>query len=301
MMNSQIDTVVLSGGSFKGYSYIGVFKRLEELGICSQIKKIAACSVGTIFALLFQLGYNYEKMIELAISIDTRTIYNFDIRCFLTDFGFCDFSKIKDILSKILIENDLSSECTFQQLYDRTKIHFIVNATCLNTQSTEYFHHLVNPDMQVLTAIQMSTAVPFIFVRVKHNDKFYIDGGILDNLPMTFFEKKNSTLAICLVETPRRIDTPIENISQYLNLLINCVFNRYNMIREKLYYPNSYIIKISANVNLFNSQLGKEDILQLVTTGYNQTRYYLVLWSEKQGLKSKNKITIKLKFKKAIC
>lgn len=298
---SHIDTLVLSGGSLKGYAYIGVFKKLEELRLTSQITTVATCSIGSIFGLMFILGYSHHEMENLANRIDSKTLYKCDIRSIILDYGFCDFSRMRKLLSELLMTKGLRSNVSFKDLYQYSNKTFIVNATCINNQSTEYFYHNTHPEMEVLLAIQMTTAVPFMFTRVKYDGKYYVDGGILDNLPLPFFKDKVRVLSICLIETLSHnyIDSDID-FCQYLNLLINCVFNSYNLLREKVYYPDNLIVKISSSVNLLTLSLTGEEISQLIVTGYNQTGYYLCLWSKKHntnGINKKVKICLKIKSK----
>ena len=48
------------------------------------------------------------------------------------------------------------------KLHEYNDIEFIINSTCLTSKKTEYFSVLNYPNMPIIDAIQMSTAIPFI-------------------------------------------------------------------------------------------------------------------------------------------
>jgi len=293
----MFDTLVLSGGSYKGYSYIGVFRRLEQTGIRSRLKNVSACSVGSIFGLLLVLGMSSDAMLNAISRYDVNKAYNFDIKSFMSGFGFCDFSKINSILVKVLNERGIDSQLTFQQLYRLSGINFVINATCLETKSVVYFNWESAPDMQVLKAVQMSCAIPLLFVRVNYEDKTYLDGGLLDNLPILPFKDKakEDVLSIYLTENVTKSD--LHSLSGYLFSVINMVTTNYNSLCQKLYYPDSYLVKICVPVNLMTLQLSNEQIGELIESGYQQSNYYFALWRAKYGFKCPNEIKPKFKLK----
>lgn len=293
----HIDTLVLSGGSFKGYSYIGVFRKLEEYGISSQIKTVSACSVGSIFGLLFVLKYQYQEMLTVIGTIDPSVIYQFNIKSFADNYGFSDFNTIKQAIVKFLVDKGLTEQCTFLQLYNLTNINLIINATCITTQTTSYFHYITHPDMSVVTAIQMSTALPLIFPRVKYKNKYYVDGGLLDNLPIFPFKDKNHILAISLTESKTKSNDQDISLVEYINTILNTIFKQYQQLKEQLHYPNCCIIRIQTKANVFTCNLSQTEINCLINDGYIQTGYYLLYWSQKYKLTIQPKIKLNITFK----
>lgn len=280
-------TLVLSGGSYKGYSYIGVLRKLEELKINKDIKNISCCSVGSIFGLFFSLHLSSQEMLQLLDEYDINRAYHFDVNAFLSGYGFCDFTKIRLIMSDILEKRGLNPKITFLELYQHTKINYVVNATCLETRKCHYFNHANSPDLEVLLAIQMSCAIPLLFVRVCYQGKTFVDGGILDNLPVTCFNHipKDHILSVYLTET---VTTPeITSLSQFIVSLISMITANYNHLREKLYYPDHYLVKISVPINFMKLELDRATIHSLVESGYQQTSYYFALWRIKYGFKNK--------------
>lgn len=297
----MFNTLILSGGSYKGYSYIGVFRRLEQTGIRANIRNVSACSVGSIFGLLFVLGLSSETMLKTLSKHDVNRAYHFDINAFMSGYGFCDFSKIYNILVQILAEHGIEKTITFKELHQRFDLHYVVNATCLETREVSYFDWQTAPDMSVLKAIQMSCSIPLLFVKVVHEDKTYLDGGLLDNLPILPFREKarDEVLSIYLTEKVTRSD--LDSLSGYLISVVNMVTTNYNVLRERLYYPDSFLVKICVSVNFMTLQITNEQISELIESGYQQTNYYFALWRAKYGFKCpkeyKPKFKLRLKLK----
>ena len=286
----MFDTLVLSGGSYKGYSYIGFLRKLEETGIRANIKNISACSVGSIFGLLMVLGLSSSEMIDIMKKYDIRRAYQFDIKSLISHYGLCDFVKIRNIISGMMSEKGVNSSVTFKNLYDITKINLVINATCVETNSTVYFNWENSPDMEVLGAIQMSCAIPFLFVKNEYRGLTYVDGGILDNLPYTPFQHKdkNQVLSVYLKETPTTTD--LGTLDGYLLTIVNLISANYSKLKERYLFPDSYVVKISVPVNMLTLHISDKFAMELIENGYQQTTYYFSLWRAKYGFKYPNEM-----------
>ena len=57
--------IALAGGGLKGIAHIGALQALKELGV--KIDYLSGTSSGSIFALMYALGYNKEEMKEKAL------------------------------------------------------------------------------------------------------------------------------------------------------------------------------------------------------------------------------------------
>ena len=68
-----------------------------------------------------------------------------------------------------------------------------MHARCIWLCSFEYIDvsHITYPDMPLIDAIYMSSAIPFIFKPVKYDDSYFIDGGVIKNFPFDEFRENN--------------------------------------------------------------------------------------------------------------
>ena len=73
----MIKNLVFSGGGVKGYSFIGCLKALEELNITQDIKAISSTSIGSLFSILFIIGYKSKELEQIFSNIDFNNLQNF--------------------------------------------------------------------------------------------------------------------------------------------------------------------------------------------------------------------------------
>ena len=87
--------IVLSGGSSRGYCYLGIFKYLSEKhpDFFDSIENVVGVSVGSIFGALLCLGYNSMDLIKIFYEIDEskfRNITTESILNILESYGIDD-------------------------------------------------------------------------------------------------------------------------------------------------------------------------------------------------------------------
>ena len=85
----------------------------------------------------------------------------------------------------------LSSNITMKEFYDFSGIEFNFITCDANTFTRISISHKTHPDLELITAICMTTAFPIVCTPVIIDNKCYIDGGIFSNYAVN----------ICLQET----------------------------------------------------------------------------------------------------
>ena len=80
----------------------------------------------------------------------------------------------------------------------------------------DFFDYIISPDCKIIDALIMSISIPLLFNPIKYNNQYYVDGGLIDNYPITYFEnERKETLGILVSSnTINRFD--INNIEDYL-------------------------------------------------------------------------------------
>ena len=73
---------------------------------------------------------------------------------------------------------------SLKEFYEYSKIELHVFSFEVNTFQIEDISYLTHPEVSLITAIQMSCAVPVLMSPVCVDDKCYIDGGITCNYPL---------------------------------------------------------------------------------------------------------------------
>jgi NTE family protein len=185
--------LVLSGGGARGFAHLGVIQALNEAGIFPDV--ISGTSAGAITGVLYADGYSPGEIMKLMNS-NSRLSY---IRPTVPKVGLLQISGIIRIL-----KDNLRAK-TFEEL----KIPLFVTATNLNHGRIEYFS-----SGELLQPVIASASIPVLFKPVIINKFHYVDGGVLDNLPIKPIEN-NCSFIIGSFVNPTGFQ---ENVSNLINI-----------------------------------------------------------------------------------
>jgi len=273
----KINTLVLSGGGVKGFAYIGVLKKLEELKKLKDLKHILGVSIGSVFGLLYLIGYTYEELYEEFLTKNIKDLTDYKISNFIKKYGFETGKIFITWLETLLLKKGISQRVTFNELYKKNGIKYSIVVTNLNYYRTEVFNYETKPKMKILKAIRMSINLPLIFTKQEYNNNIYVDGGVINNLPMNLVEEEfPNILGINLVykNTKDEIGHTIDSVDKYMYHVCNC------FLRFKSKIDNEYkdkIINIEIlNIETFNWNINDNDKRYLVECGYNYTDNYFI-------------------------
>lgn len=267
-MLNKYENLAFSGGSNKGYSFIGVMKYLEENKI--EVKQISGVSIGSFFATLVCMEFSYKDLIpfiNMSININDVSIDNL-----LDKYGFTEGNDIINIFKQI-ISIKYNPNITFADLYEKTKKTLYITSFCLNNQQIKYFNWETDPEMPIIMAIRLSISIPYIFTSNVYKNQHYIDGAVFEKISTSIF-KSGKTLAFFLVDNSENIDyTEIKNIEDFsLSFLLCC--------KKKLQQPNPKIENtdlieiVTENLNPIDFNISKETKLKLIKNGYVSIKKY---------------------------
>ena len=261
--------IVLSGGSSKGYSYVGVLQSLEKNNIIQNIENFLGTSVGSIFATLFSMGFTYIELIKYLN--DTFEIEDINIENLLENFGVCSGIEIVNFIEKI-IENKYKKDITFKELNFLRNNTLIICVTDLKKHKIEYLSHKNYPDMKVVDAIRFAITLPYIFCIKKYNKKIFMDGGLIQNISFYNFEPKE-TLSILLLDTEDIEETEIDTIESFTKNLLVCLKKNYiNKIEDTRF---NILNIICENVDVLDFSLSVEKRTYLLEIGYKSTNQFI--------------------------
>lgn len=155
--------LALGGGGVRGFAHLGAFKALCEKGIRPDI--FSGTSAGSIVAALLAAGKSPDEV--MAIMQDIKLTDAVQIK--LPVDGFASLDSLGEKL------DDLLQGKNFADLDYR----LIVCAANLSTGKVEYIS-----EGNVAKAVQASSSIPVLFSPVEINGQSYVDGGLLDNVPV---------------------------------------------------------------------------------------------------------------------
>lgn len=161
--------LVLSGGGARGFAHLGVIQALNESGIYPDV--ISGTSAGAIAGVLYADGYTPNEILKI-MNTNTRLYF---IRPTVPKEGLLRISGLIRILSEKLRAK------TFEEL----NIPLFVAGTDLNNGQAVYFS-----EGELLGPVIASASIPVLFKPFVINNISFVDGGVLDNLPIAPIEKK---------------------------------------------------------------------------------------------------------------
>lgn len=155
--------LTLSGGGMRGIAHIAVIKALEEYNLKPDI--ISGTSAGSIIGAFYSLGKTPDEMMEI---VKNTTFFS---------RSYLKLSKNGIFSSKFILKlfNDHFPEDDFKVL----KIPVYVAATEMTHGIVDFFS-----EGELFGPLLASSSVPFVLPPVKIGEKIYVDGGVLDNLPI---------------------------------------------------------------------------------------------------------------------
>ena len=263
----QLDTLVLAGGGYKGLSYVGVIRALDELGWLTRFRRLIGCSIGGVILFLLAIGYTHHELVDFVYHFDYADVNDFKIWRMPVEYGFDSGNRITQML-RLMMKRKLDRvDLTFRELMDITGFHLTVNAVCLNTHSVTYFNPDLTPEMSVPLAVRMSMSLPILFTPVAFQEQWYVDGGLLQNFPVTRGEPGH-TLGFYFTNDVGI--TSIDGLESYLLGLWACIYRNAN----RLNIPEEGYRVIPLNipgVSTIDVGLNRRSRRRLYLDGYHMT------------------------------
>jgi NTE family protein len=155
--------LALSGGGVRGMAHLGIIKALEEFGVT--FSSVSGTSAGAIAGAFYCSGYTPDEI----FSIISKTGFLKSVRPAWSWAGLLNLDGFREMLYKYLPENDFA----------RLNIPLTVAATEIRLGKIVYFN-----EGELIPAVIASSSIPALFNPVVLQDQVFVDGGIMDNLPV---------------------------------------------------------------------------------------------------------------------
>jgi NTE family protein len=259
--------LALGGGGSRGYSHIGVIRRLEQEGY--RIQAIAGTSAGGIIGSLYAAGYTPDEMEARFANLDQSKLFGRLGNEGPSILGFSGATKfLEELLGDLMYEN-LKLPCSVVAVDIKTAREVILNQGC------------------VVDAILATGAVPAIFPPQQIGEHQLVDGAVLNPVPVSVARSMAPTLPVVAVvlspllaqerdslslRFPTRIPAPIVErlfhmrLAQAINIYLQATdigSRKLTELRLKLDAPEVIVRPDVDGIGL----LDKVDIHKLVQTG----------------------------------
>ena len=190
-ISDRLIGLALSSGGAKGFAHIGVIQVLEENGI--EVDIVSGASMGAYIGALWASGSDGAALEKLAREMEARwAMLSLVDPIFPPRRGFVRGYALKHRLMRTI------GRAHFAELPRPLR----VVAANLNTQERTVFS-----SGEVASSVHASTAVPGICVPVPLAEDAYVDGGIVDPLPVDVLQEMGvrTIFAVNTIPTPERL------------------------------------------------------------------------------------------------
>lgn len=157
--------LALGAGSTKGFAHIGVLQVLEENHI--PIDMIAGSSMGAIIGGIYAAGTDLHLLQRFVETLNVRSYL--DVKSMPWTDGLLRGERVQELI-QILTHNKTFAE---------TRIPF-----CCVAVDAENARLDVLESGKIHDAVRASMSIPAIFQPVRLNGKTYLDGGVIERVPI---------------------------------------------------------------------------------------------------------------------
>ena len=259
-----IKHLVIGGGGPFGLSAFGALKDLhdKEFWNIKNIKSIYATSIGALLAVYLSLKYDYEYINEYLVKRPWEKLFEeIGVENILELYNNKGLINPYSIFLKkyaILFEaKGLEPNITMKDFYEYSGIEFNFITCDANRFNRCIISHKTYPDLELITALCMTSAFPLIFTPVIVDDKCYIDGGIFSNYAVNICLeetgcKHEEILGIKKYQSSDINDDLITEESSVIDFLEKITLNIFNRISDELVLKK-IPYEIVCNMNIFTT------------------------------------------------
>jgi NTE family protein len=228
----------LGAGSARGWAHIGVLRALTEAGVKPDL--IAGCSVGAFVGAAFAAG-RLDQVEAWALGLDRRRMLR------LADFG------LRGGLIKGERINEVFREQFVESQFSELPIPLAAVATDLHSGQEVWLR-----EGKVSDAIAASIAVPGLFRPVRHEDRYLVDGSVVNPIPVSLCRAMGADFVLA-------VDLGSDIVGRYARDnngtqtggFLSRVLPRYNPTRDRQAEPEV------APPSLLETLMGSINIMQL--------------------------------------
>ncbi|MCI9000440.1 MAG: hypothetical protein HFJ26_05970 [Clostridia bacterium] len=218
--------IALSGGGIRGIAHAGVLKALEDNGI--EIDIIGGTSAGSLVASLYAMGYSpyyiyilFKRYAKELVYISSGPIVsgigNFMMNRKSTIQGLKTGKSLETIYNQIAYKKGIRK-------LSQIKMPIVIpSVDIMNSKEyvfTNYIPKGVEDTSQYITnitvgkAVHASSSFPAVFTPCEFENHAFMDGGVLDNVPVHEVKKQgaNKVIAVKFDADPVKEDSNIMDI-----------------------------------------------------------------------------------------
>lgn len=199
--------LVLGGGAARGFAHVGVIRVLEQEKI--PIDLVVGTSVGSLIGAIYASDRDSFELEWTAFQLEKEDLLDYGLLNAFMGMGLAKGDKLEAFTkSRVKVE-------TIEQL----QIPFAAVAADLNWGTK-----VVLDRGPVARAVRASSAIPGVFQPVTHMGKLLVDGGVVDNIPISVAREKGADVVVAVDISENVGNTKITNLVDVLLQAANIMF-----------------------------------------------------------------------------
>ena len=171
--------LALGGGGARGFAHIGVMRAMEERGI--EPVAVAGCSMGGIVGAFIANGIASADIREAFADLKAISLF--------------DWSSKGGLIGGKGLEKQFARH--LPERIDQLQLPF--RSTAVDIQNGRPFIFF---EGELVPALRATSAVPGVFSPVEHNDRVFVDGGLLVNVPIEEVRSMTTRPVLAVDVTP---------------------------------------------------------------------------------------------------
>src|SRR5512147_762639 len=199
--------LVLGGGAARGFAHVGVIRALEQEKI--PIDLVVGTSVGSLIGAIYAADLDSFDLEWTAFKLERDDLLDYGVISAVMGMGLAPGDKLEAFVKghvKVANIEDL-------------KIPFAAVATDLNWGTK-----VVLDRGSVSRAVRASSAIPGVFQPVQHMGKILVDGGVVDNIPISVARERKADLVVAVDISENLGNTNIKNVIDVVLQATNIMF-----------------------------------------------------------------------------
>jgi NTE family protein len=170
-------SLVLSSGGARGLAHLGVIEELQRRGYV--LGEIAGCSAGALVGGMYAAGKlpEFKDWICNLDRVDVFSLMDFTF----SSSGFIKGEKVYQALKKVIPDRNI----------EELNLPFSCNAVDMNSGKEHVFTR-----GSLYKAIRASGSIPSVFLPAKIDKQHFIDGGVLNPVPISLLSNPQDTLVV---------------------------------------------------------------------------------------------------------
>jgi NTE family protein len=199
---------VLGGGAARGFAHVGVIRALEQEKI--PIDLIVGTSVGSLIGAIYANDLNSFELEWTAFALEKDDVFDYALMSAFTGMGPVKGEKLEEFVKKKISVPNI----------ENLKLPFAAVATDLNRGV-----RVVLDRGPVAKAVRASSAIPGVFNPVQYQGKLLVDGGVVDNIPISVAREKGADIVIAVDISENVVNFNIVNLVDVVLQSVNIMFS----------------------------------------------------------------------------